>query len=405
MSAVSAESPQSASSRTGASDPGRAAAEHPDGAKDFGPNEWLVDELYQRYLADPGSVDMAWWNFFADYTPPAGSVTRPEQRRAPAGQAARRPRPRPGRPRRTRAGRAGHRRAGHRRAGHRRAGHRRPGTAGPGTAGPGTAGPGTAGPGTAGPGTAPPPSGSAPPPSGSAPAPSNSAPAAPAAAQPGQPASPPAEPAIPDAARLRGAAARTAVNMEASLAVPTATSVRTVPAKLLIDNRIVINNHLARGRGGKVSFTHLIGFAVIRALAAVPEMNSSYTELDGKPAIVEPSQVNLGLAIDVTAKDGSRQLLVPSVKAAEDDGLPPVLDGLRGCGPPGPHRQARRSGLRRHHDHADQPGHDRHRALGAPADGRAGLHRRRRAPWSTRPPTRARPRRPWPGWLSARRSR
>ncbi|MGP8001309.1 MAG: multifunctional oxoglutarate decarboxylase/oxoglutarate dehydrogenase thiamine pyrophosphate-binding subunit/dihydrolipoyllysine-residue succinyltransferase subunit, partial [Streptosporangiaceae bacterium] len=192
-----------------------------------------------------------------------------------------------------------------------------PGTAGPGTAGPGTAGPGTAGPGTAGPGTAPPPSGSAPPPSGSAPAPSNSAPAAPAAAQPGQPASPPAEPAIPDAARLRGAAARTAVNMEASLAVPTATSVRTVPAKLLIDNRIVINNHLARGRGGKVSFTHLIGFAVIRALAAVPEMNSSYTELDGKPAIVEPSQVNLGLAIDVTAKDGSRQLLVPSVKAAE----------------------------------------------------------------------------------------
>ena len=99
--------------------------------------------------------------------------------------------------------------------------------------------------------------------------------------------------------------------------MPTATSVRSVPAKLLIDNRIVINNHLARGRGGKVSFTHLIGFAVIRALAAAPEMNCAYAELDGKPALVQPEHINLGLAIDVTAKDGSRQLLVPAVKAAE----------------------------------------------------------------------------------------
>ncbi|HXO24854.1 MAG TPA: multifunctional oxoglutarate decarboxylase/oxoglutarate dehydrogenase thiamine pyrophosphate-binding subunit/dihydrolipoyllysine-residue succinyltransferase subunit, partial [Streptosporangiaceae bacterium] len=96
-----------------------------------------------------------------------------------------------------------------------------------------------------------------------------------------------------------------------------ATSVRAVPAKLLIDNRIVINNHLARGRGGKVSFTHLIGFAVVKALGAVPAMNESYTELDGKPAIVEPEHINLGLAIDVTGKDGSRQLLVPAVKNAE----------------------------------------------------------------------------------------
>ena len=79
----------------------------------------------------------------------------------------------------------------------------------------------------------------------------------------------------------------------------------------------MINNHLARGRGGKVSFTHLIGFAVVRALAAAPEMNDSYAELDGKPALVQPEHVNLGLAIDVTAKDGSRQLLVPAVKAAE----------------------------------------------------------------------------------------
>ncbi len=105
--------------------------------------------------------------------------------------------------------------------------------------------------------------------------------------------------------------------MAASLSVPTATSVRSVPAKLLIDNRIVINNHLARGRGGKVSFTHLIGFAVVKALGAVPEMNHAYTEVDGKPAIAEPPHINLGLAIDVAGKDGSRQLLVPAVKAAE----------------------------------------------------------------------------------------
>ncbi len=105
--------------------------------------------------------------------------------------------------------------------------------------------------------------------------------------------------------------------MAASLSVPTATSVRAIPAKLLVDNRIVINNHLGRGRGGKVSFTHLIGYAVVRALAAAPEMNNSYAEADGKPVLVQPEHVNLGLAIDVRKDDGSRQLLVPSIKAAE----------------------------------------------------------------------------------------
>jgi 2-oxoglutarate dehydrogenase E1 component len=105
--------------------------------------------------------------------------------------------------------------------------------------------------------------------------------------------------------------------MAASLAVPTATSVRSIPAKLLIDNRIVVNNHLTRGRGGKVSFTHLIGYAVVQALGAVPEMNYAYTEVDGKPAVVRAEHVNLGLAIDIVGRDGSRQLLVPSIKGAE----------------------------------------------------------------------------------------
>ena len=117
--------------------------------------------------------------------------------------------------------------------------------------------------------------------------------------------------------RLRGPAARVVANMEASLTVPTATSVRDVPAKLLIDNRTVINNHLARGRGGKVSFTHLIGYAIVLAAKQVPAMNFSFTELDGKPAIALHEQINLGLAIDVAKADGSRTLLVPNIKDAQ----------------------------------------------------------------------------------------
>ncbi|WP_373994158.1 multifunctional oxoglutarate decarboxylase/oxoglutarate dehydrogenase thiamine pyrophosphate-binding subunit/dihydrolipoyllysine-residue succinyltransferase subunit [Demequina sp. NBRC 110055] len=117
--------------------------------------------------------------------------------------------------------------------------------------------------------------------------------------------------------RLRGPAARVVANMEASLEVPTATSVRTIPAKLLIDNRIVINNHLTRTRGGKVSFTHLIGYAIVEALAELPAMNAAYVEDDGKPAVSTPEHINFGLAIDLAKPDGSRQLLVPNVKDAD----------------------------------------------------------------------------------------
>lgn len=105
--------------------------------------------------------------------------------------------------------------------------------------------------------------------------------------------------------------------MDASLSVPTATSVRSVPAKLLVDNRIVINNHLARGRGGKASFTHLIGYAMVRALVEHPEMNNSFAEVNGKPAMVRPEHVNLGIAIDLAKPDGSRNLVVPSIKGCE----------------------------------------------------------------------------------------
>ncbi|MDN5573419.1 MAG: multifunctional oxoglutarate decarboxylase/oxoglutarate dehydrogenase thiamine pyrophosphate-binding subunit/dihydrolipoyllysine-residue succinyltransferase subunit, partial [Micrococcales bacterium] len=118
--------------------------------------------------------------------------------------------------------------------------------------------------------------------------------------------------------KLRGPAKAVAANMEASLSVPTATTVRAVPAKLLIDNRIVINSHLARNRGGKVSFTHLIGYAVIKALKDMPSMNVTYEEQDGKPVAIHPAHVNFGLAIDLPNKDGSRNLVVPNIKGAED---------------------------------------------------------------------------------------
>ena len=123
----------------------------------------------------------------------------------------------------------------------------------------------------------------------------------------------PADPATP----LRGAAAAVVRNMEASLGVPTATSVRTVPAKLLEINRQILNNHLARARGGKVSFTHIIGFAVLRAIRAVPNMNSGFALVDDGPTVTRHSHVGLGLAVDQQRADGSRSLIVPNIKTAD----------------------------------------------------------------------------------------
>ena len=118
--------------------------------------------------------------------------------------------------------------------------------------------------------------------------------------------------------RLKGAAARTAKNMDDSLSMPTATSARAVPAKVLIENRSIINTHLARTRGGKVSFTHLIGWAVVESLTEMPSMNVSYgVDEAGKPVLHEPAHVAFGLAIDVPGSDGQRRLLVPSIKQAD----------------------------------------------------------------------------------------
>ncbi|MET9739057.1 multifunctional oxoglutarate decarboxylase/oxoglutarate dehydrogenase thiamine pyrophosphate-binding subunit/dihydrolipoyllysine-residue succinyltransferase subunit [Streptomyces sp. NPDC006422] len=217
----------------------------------FGPNEWLVDEIYQQYLQDPNSVDRAWWDFFADYKPGAAAAAQ-----SPAAPA-------------------------------------KPAAAAPAQA-------------------------------AAAPATAKPADAAPAqAAKPATPAPKKAEevtteaPAGPELVTLRGPAAAVAKNMNKSIEVPTATSVRAVPVKLLFDNRIVINNHLKRARGGKISFTHLIGYAMVQAIKAMPSMNYSYAEKDGKPTLVKPDHVNFGLAIDLVKPNGDRQLVVAGIKKAE----------------------------------------------------------------------------------------
>ena len=106
--------------------------------------------------------------------------------------------------------------------------------------------------------------------------------------------------------------------MEASLSVPTATSARVIPAGLLEVNRRVANNYLVRmQRQGKISFTHLIGWAIVRALGRMPVMNSSFAMADGKPGVIRHPHVNLGLAVDVAKSDGSHSLLVPNIKDAD----------------------------------------------------------------------------------------
>ena len=210
----------------------------------FGPNAWLVDDMFEEYKSDPSSVSESWREFFADYVPGGMAVvTMP------------------------------------------------PPTPAPPVAPPSTA----AAPSTIVTPRAVPGNGRVEP-------------------------SPPGVPAPSSAAPLRGAAARIAKNMEASLSVPTATSVRTVPAKLLEVNRAIVNQHLARTSGGKVSFTHLIGYAVVRALEAVPALNASFVpDIDdkGTAGVARHTHVGLGLAVDVAKSDGTRTLLVPVIGDAE----------------------------------------------------------------------------------------
>ncbi|VVJ15696.1 Dihydrolipoamide succinyltransferase component (E2) of 2-oxoglutarate dehydrogenase complex (EC / 2-oxoglutarate dehydrogenase E1 component (EC @ 2-oxoglutarate decarboxylase (EC @ 2-hydroxy-3-oxoadipate synthase (EC [Amycolatopsis camponoti] len=240
-------------------------------ASQFGPNEWLVEEMYDQFLADPSSVDAAWHDFFADFKPTQNAQAKADNARQQA----------------------------------------------------------EAKPATNGQASQPSPKAvqnaeSAAKQAATKPAPAKAAPAKTEPKAAPKPAAAKAEPKAdakkdePESKQLRGAAAAIAKNMDASLSVPTATSVRAVPAKLMADNRIVINNHLKRTRGGKISFTHLIGYAMVRALKNYPNMNRHYQVIDGKPFAITPEHVNFGLAIDMKGKDGSRNLVVASVKNTED---------------------------------------------------------------------------------------
>ncbi|MGO4692530.1 multifunctional oxoglutarate decarboxylase/oxoglutarate dehydrogenase thiamine pyrophosphate-binding subunit/dihydrolipoyllysine-residue succinyltransferase subunit [Glaciibacter sp. 2TAF33] len=256
---------------------------------EFGANEWLVDEMYERYLEDKHSVDQSWWPVLESYHQTATGVTS------------------------------------------------EPGTA---NATAPAAPPAHAAPAHAAPAPVSGPASAAPAPSPAEPAPMTT-PIATIGAQPTarttsvapKPSPVPADapitspqqvvtegaaPVVQDVVTpLRGMSKSLAANMAVSLTVPTATSVRTIPAKLLIDNRIVINNHMKRARGGKVSFTHLIGWALIRALKMFPSQNVYYDEVDGKPSVIAPAHVGLGIAIDIPKPDGSRALLVPAIKRAD----------------------------------------------------------------------------------------
>lgn len=272
-------SPQSPSNSSISTDTDQAGNAGKNPAAAFGANEWLVDEIYQQYLQDPNSVDRAWWDFFADYKPGAAAQPAPSAVTTDSGSTP-------------------------------------PAAPAPPAQAPAPAQPKAAAPAPAQP---------------AAPAPAPAAPAAkPAAAPaPAKPAAKPqakaaapakdgdAAPEGPELVTLRGPAAAVAKNMNASLELPTATSVRAVPVKLLFDNRIVINNHLKRARGGKISFTHLIGYAMVQAIKAMPSMNHSFGEKDGKPTLVKPAHINLGLAIDLVKPNGDRQLVVAAIKKAE----------------------------------------------------------------------------------------
>src|SRR5581483_9454325 len=137
------------------------------------------------------------------------------------------------------------------------------------------------------------------------------------AAKPVQPApvTPLFEPAAGEQIQpLRGAAGRIAQNMAASVTIPLATSQRTIAVKVMDENRRIINQHRTLVGRGKVSYTHLIGWAVIKSLQELPGVNHAYAEKEGQPYRVLRTQVNLGIAVDVAGKDGARSLLVPNIK-------------------------------------------------------------------------------------------
>jgi len=115
---------------------------------------------------------------------------------------------------------------------------------------------------------------------------------------------------------IRGVGAKVVDNMNSSLTVPTATTFRAIPVKVLEENRRIINEYLKKKNGGKISFTHIIGWAIVKGISLVPVMNNSFTVINNEPNLIKKKDVNLGLAVDLQKKDGSRSLIVPNIKKA-----------------------------------------------------------------------------------------
>ncbi|HEY8234461.1 MAG TPA: 2-oxo acid dehydrogenase subunit E2, partial [Vicinamibacteria bacterium] len=124
---------------------------------------------------------------------------------------------------------------------------------------------------------------------------------------------------------IRGGAVRIVENMEASLQIPTATSVRTLPVRTLEENRRLLNKHREGAGKSKVSFTHVVAWAILRALDTFPRLNDAYAEVDQTPHRIQRDEVRLGIAVDVQKKDGSRTLLVPNIKGAQRLGFAEFL--------------------------------------------------------------------------------
>ena len=125
----------------------------------------------------------------------------------------------------------------------------------------------------------------------------------------------PAKAAEGEAQPLRGPAATLAKAMDASRSIPTATSFRELAVDTLDAKRRALNAVL-KERGMKVSFTHLIAWAIVKAAQDWPVMGRAFEERDGKPFVIEPGGVNLGIAVDVERK-GKRSLMVPCIKGAD----------------------------------------------------------------------------------------
>ena len=232
----------------------------------LGFNTGYIEELYKQYLDDPNSVSESWRDFFADYHPDASFVAATPTRTAPSGDGEPTPSESAATTEQAPAEEAPADRAE----------------------------------------PAPQPTPPAQPPSGDG-----------AAQKPLVPASAPAvDEDHAEVKAIRGPSAKIVENMEDSIGVPTATSIRTMPVKLLIENRSLLNEYQRKVGGEKVSFTHIIAYAAVQAIKEQPNMNTTFTRDDeGTPQHVIPDAINFGLAIDIERR-GKRTLLVPNIKDA-----------------------------------------------------------------------------------------